>query len=377
MLVAEDSAVMRRSIGITFAHSDYKLSYSESGTDAISKAKELQPDIIIADANIVGQNGYDLCRAIKTDPMLSGTRVLLLSGAQNPYDENKGKAAGVDGYMIKPFETQALMKKVQELVDQKSSGISQVTQAFAREPEPSPASTISISSPYTAQTPPASKGISNEPFLDMDFSHASLPSSDLDLSPDTMSGFPLLTDTTQPIPKEMKDHISSMTSKEVPQSEDDFWNFSSSNSDAEIPAPTAPEPTNQEWVSLEPAAPEEASASFDLELMGTAESANMDVAASAPAPDLSNVDFGFEVQPSENLAAEPSFSFPVGSTETSFVSQAIEMPIREAQISLSNEQIEAIVTKVFKQVIERIAWEVVPDMAENIIKDELARLLKK
>jgi hypothetical protein len=44
---------------------------------------------------------------------------------------------------------------------------------------------------------------------------------------------------------------------------------------------------------------------------------------------------------------------------------------------LTDEQIEAIVSKVFRQVIERIAWEVVPEMAETIIKEELLRLTQE
>jgi hypothetical protein len=46
-------------------------------------------------------------------------------------------------------------------------------------------------------------------------------------------------------------------------------------------------------------------------------------------------------------------------------------------VPLSETQIEAIVTKVFREVIERIAWEVVPDLAETIIKEELARLTQE
>jgi len=354
----------------------------------LSKVKELHPDIVIADANMSGQDGYDLCRAIKTDPSLSNVRVLLLSGSQQTYDESKGKDAGVDGYMIKPFETQALVKKVQELVENASAGISQITQALPKQDIPSPASTISISAPYSPQ---ANQGLSNEPFLDMDFSHASLSpaESELDLAPDTMSGFPLLSDTTQPIPKEMKNMVSSATSKEMPAQEDDFWNFSSTNSNAEMGVTATPENQTQNWNAIEPSPMvEEASASFDLSLMGTAESANMPPSNAGPEIELSNVDFGYEAPPVADLSMdfsspapkeeEPSFSIPIHE-EVSFSTPHLPTTTASvgAPISLSNEQIEAIVSRVFKEVIERIAWEVVPDMAENIIKEELARLLKK
>lgn len=386
MLVAEDSMVMQKSIGITFAHSDYQLTYSRDGADALAKAKEGRPDIVIVDANIAGKNGYEVCQALKSDPATASTPVLLLYGAQTPFDEAKGRSCGVDGSMVKPFETQALINKVDELTAARGASISQVTQAKPK--APSPASTIALSEPYA---PPAAPN-REAPFLDMDMSQASLAEPDLGLSlqDDATGAFAsVLTESTQPIPKEW---MPQNAAREPAPAADDLWNFSEPSRESLMEldpsfSPAAESSATQNWVELDagtPAAPlelgnPEKPAAVD---MGDFLSAHAD---EAPASDISNIDFGFQAPERSQVeytdtgtridevpAKEPSFAVSFSSDLVDPTDATSAKPL-----GLSDAQIQAIVTKAFKEVIERIAWEVVPDMAEKIIREELARLTGK
>jgi len=116
LLLADDSITIQKVIGITFANEDYSLSVVDNGDAALEKARAELPDLILADVFMPGKNGYELCAAIKADPALQQIPVLLLAGTFEPFDEAKARKAGADGWIAKPFESQALIDRVEELL---------------------------------------------------------------------------------------------------------------------------------------------------------------------------------------------------------------------------------------------------------------------
>lgn len=124
LLLADDSITIQKVIGITFANEDYELSVVDNGDAALEKARSEIPDLILADVFMPGKNGYELCAAVRQEPALRGVPVLLLTGTFEPFDENKARAAGADSWIAKPFESQALIDRVEELL--------------ARPPQPAP-----------------------------------------------------------------------------------------------------------------------------------------------------------------------------------------------------------------------------------------------
>lgn len=116
LLLADDSITIQKVIGITFADEDYDLTVVGDGDSALEKARAERPDLVLADVFMPGRNGYELCASIKQDPELEGVPVLLLTGTFEPFDEAKAAAAGADSWIAKPFESQALIDRVQELL---------------------------------------------------------------------------------------------------------------------------------------------------------------------------------------------------------------------------------------------------------------------
>ena len=116
LLLADDSITIQKVIGITFANEDYELIVVDNGDAALEKARSEIPDLILADVFMPGKNGYELCAAVRQDPTLRGVPVLLLTGTFEPFDENKARAAGADSWIAKPFESQALIDRVEELL---------------------------------------------------------------------------------------------------------------------------------------------------------------------------------------------------------------------------------------------------------------------
>ncbi|PLX98999.1 MAG: response regulator, partial [Desulfuromonas sp.] len=118
LLLADDSITIQKVIGITFANEDYELVSVDNGDAALQKATENRPDLILADVYMPGKNGYELCSAIKADPNLQTVPVLLLAGTFEPFDEEKARASGANDWISKPFESQALIDKVESLLSQ-------------------------------------------------------------------------------------------------------------------------------------------------------------------------------------------------------------------------------------------------------------------
>jgi CheY-like chemotaxis protein len=116
VLLADDSVVIQKLVGLSFANEDLKLITTDNGDDALARAREEKPDMVLADVVMPGTNGYELCRAIKQDPQLTHIPVLLLTGTFEAFDEDLASQVGSAGHITKPFEAQGLVDRVQELL---------------------------------------------------------------------------------------------------------------------------------------------------------------------------------------------------------------------------------------------------------------------
>jgi CheY-like chemotaxis protein len=113
ILVADDSATIRKIVELTFSDTGYRVEAVTGGRDAMAALDSLQPDVVLADVVMPEPSGYELCRAIKT----SGRPipVLLLAGTFEPFDPAEARRCGADGHLVKPFESRALRDKVEQL----------------------------------------------------------------------------------------------------------------------------------------------------------------------------------------------------------------------------------------------------------------------
>ncbi len=116
LLLADDSVVIQKLVGLSFANEDVKLLTTDNGDDAISMARERRPDIVLADVVMPGRSGYEVCQAIKGDPALAHIPVILLTGTFEAFDEARARAVGSDGHITKPFEAQALVERVNTML---------------------------------------------------------------------------------------------------------------------------------------------------------------------------------------------------------------------------------------------------------------------
>jgi CheY-like chemotaxis protein len=116
LLVADDSLTIRKVIGMVLALEDFQITAVDNGIDAIARAREMRPDLVIADVLMPGRSGYEVCETLKADPATAGTPVLLLAGNFEPFDEARARSARADAHITKPFESQAFLDRVRTLL---------------------------------------------------------------------------------------------------------------------------------------------------------------------------------------------------------------------------------------------------------------------
>lgn len=94
----------------------YKVLCARDGEEALRMAQLNIPDVILLDILLPKSNGYQVCESIKSDPAMSHTKIIMLSGMVQNSDWRKARELGADGYITKPFSSITLVEKVEELL---------------------------------------------------------------------------------------------------------------------------------------------------------------------------------------------------------------------------------------------------------------------
>jgi CheY-like chemotaxis protein len=103
VLVADDVPDVRELISLTLSPGPYTVLEATDGNMAWTLIQEHHPEVVVLDVLMPGRSGLELTQAIRRDPGLASTYVILLSAAAQPAQVQAGLAAGADRYMIKPF----------------------------------------------------------------------------------------------------------------------------------------------------------------------------------------------------------------------------------------------------------------------------------
>jgi CheY-like chemotaxis protein len=145
ILLADDSVTIQKVIELTFMDEDYEVRAVSNGDEAVALLAEMHPDFVIADVHMPGANGYEVCRRAKAQR--ADLPVLLLVGTFEPFDEAQARAVGADSFLKKPFDSQELLQRVDELIAAKAPA------QVAPSPEPAWAAPP-IAQPATPLSPP-------------------------------------------------------------------------------------------------------------------------------------------------------------------------------------------------------------------------------
>lgn len=116
ILIAEDEPAIAMSLEFLFSNGGYETRIARDGEDALRSARAFRPDLIVLDLMLPRVSGLEVCRALRTDPLQHRLKVLMLTARGGMTDIDRGRAAGVDAYQVKPFSTQELLAQVHRLL---------------------------------------------------------------------------------------------------------------------------------------------------------------------------------------------------------------------------------------------------------------------
>jgi len=382
ILVADDSLTIQKAFAMVLAGQDYTLVPARSVDEALSAAKGGRPDLVIADAVLGSDSGYDLCASLKADPALRGVPVHILASSQNPFDEARALRVGADGHLLKPFDSQVLLDSVSAaLAAPARVAPAPVVQAPTR---PAPAApwppiergnvvdevlapeeesygefTIERGSapgpaPWTAR-PPTWPGARVAPAVSPP--SAVTPSSRPSLIPGVSPPSPAL--ASRPAPG-LPGVIPAPPGASQPRSAATrtIMGFPAVGTPAQAP-PDSPVPPAAARPVPRPSATQPAVGPRSAPPVPVA-SPPPAVPSAPPAPVRRSA--------SMPVAAPPAAPAPL----VAAVSSAIDQKV--AAIAARGREYEAI-AKLSREIIEQVVWEVVPELAEVIIKQEIDRLV--
>jgi len=114
LLIVDDQPELRKMLRLALGYGKYQLLEAGDGTTALAIARAEKPDVILLDVMMPGAlDGFAVCKAIKDDPQLAATFVVMLTARGQTADYANGDAAGADAYMVKPFSPSKLIEVVE------------------------------------------------------------------------------------------------------------------------------------------------------------------------------------------------------------------------------------------------------------------------
>lgn len=116
ILVVDDHDIFRSALTKALRLSNYRVVQADNGPTCLFVARQEQPDLILLDLVMSGQDGFAICRQLRTDPTTSHIPIMALSAWAGPRVRTRILAAGANAFLEKPFSTAELEERIEDLL---------------------------------------------------------------------------------------------------------------------------------------------------------------------------------------------------------------------------------------------------------------------
>jgi phosphoribosyl 1,2-cyclic phosphodiesterase/CheY-like chemotaxis protein len=116
VLIVDDDAALNGMLAEFFSGQGLRVVTTEWAAEAVELARLHQPRVVLLDIVMPGMDGLTVCHAIKTDPELGQTRVLVMSSKDFEVERSRAKAMGAEGFLPKPVSPEALLRQIQAML---------------------------------------------------------------------------------------------------------------------------------------------------------------------------------------------------------------------------------------------------------------------
>ena len=115
ILIADDEPDILEILSFNLSAEGYQVITARNGDDALEKARQTKPDLIILDVMMPGKNGIEVCNLLRLQPAYNNTLIIFLTAMSDEGAEIKGLETGADDYITKPISPRVLLSKVNAL----------------------------------------------------------------------------------------------------------------------------------------------------------------------------------------------------------------------------------------------------------------------
>lgn len=328
VLLADESSTIKKVMQLSLQDFAVEVRTVAVGLDVLSVAKVYQPDIIFADILLAKKNGYDVCFDLKADVETRQIPVILMWSGFMELDEQKFQHCKADARLEKPFDAETLRTLVKDLVQKtKTNPISDYL-TFARLPE--------FEEPAAPSVPVDDSLESENPFF--------TDSSEEEIS-DDFSSVPLTAKSVSPLADAWSE--SSLKNIKDNNLQDEFSQIGAQvNSEGDFDEITFIDIDNGEPITNE---------TINRKLNQV----------KSPSPTVPDVPKRKNPESPSHFSADAFSMSPPTTKAKALQSQHLSL---ERQEEIFREEARAIA--------EKICWQILPELAERMVKDEINKLLK-
>ena len=117
ILVVDDEPDVVELIGFNLRTAGYEVLDAHNGLEALLKARQFHPDLVVLDVMMDGMDGLSVCEILRTQPSTKSTPVIIVTAAAGEMARLNSFACGATDFVTKPFSPQALVRKVGHILD--------------------------------------------------------------------------------------------------------------------------------------------------------------------------------------------------------------------------------------------------------------------
>ena len=116
VLIADDEPNIVLTLSFMLKREGYEVLTAPDGSQALAAIRAERPRLVLLDGAMPGMTGFEVCEAVRADPAISETPILMLTAKGRETDIARGMGAGATAYVTKPFSTRELIVKIREMI---------------------------------------------------------------------------------------------------------------------------------------------------------------------------------------------------------------------------------------------------------------------
>jgi DNA-binding response OmpR family regulator len=117
VLIVDDEPDLRSLLSDLLTFNGFDVLLAEDGMQGLQIAQQRQPDVILLDIMLPKLDGFQICRLLKFNEKFRDIPIIMLTARNHPKDRELADSSGADGYIVKPFETKALVNEIRRVID--------------------------------------------------------------------------------------------------------------------------------------------------------------------------------------------------------------------------------------------------------------------